>query len=426
VRALIVTHAERSHFLGMVPLAWALVTAGHDVRVASQPELAPVIAAAGLAAVPVGHDHRFWRVLRTQTSFDPLADRLPLFGRADLPDEEFGWEELKEGYRTVVPWWWRVLNDPMIDDLTAFCRHWRPHLVVWDPTTYAAPVAARAAGAVHARHMWGVDVLARVRAVFLRRMAEEGGRPADDALATWLSRHAAAHGVEFSEELVTGQFTLDYVPPSLRLADGPPLERVPMRYVPFNGRSVLPGWLREPPERPRVCLCLGLSAAERSGGYAVSMAEVVEAVSALDVEVVALASPAAGEQLRDVPGNVRVVPFAPLHQLLPTCAAVVDPGGSATVLNTLTHGVPQLVVSRPTFCEPVIGRRLAATGAGLEVPSEEATGALIHAAVRRLLEEPGFGRAAARVRAEMAGMPSPNAVVRHLEQRVAEQSAVTV
>ncbi|MDA0635762.1 activator-dependent family glycosyltransferase [Nonomuraea sp. MCN248] len=425
MRVLIVTHAERSHFLGMVPLAWALVTAGHDVRVASQPELAPVIAAAGLPAVPVGREHSFWRVLNTFSAFDPLADRLPLFGRADRPDEEFGWEELKDGYRRVVPWWWRVLNDPMVADLTAFCLHWRPDLVIWDPTTYAAPIAARAAGAAHARHMWGVDVLARVRAVFLRRRDEAGGGPADDALAGWLSRRAAAHGVEFTEELVTGQFTVDYVPPSLRLPGGPPLTRVPMRYVPHNGRSVLPAWLREPPRRPRVCLCLGLSAAERSGGYAVSMGEVVEAVSELDVEVVALVSPAAGERLDTVPGNVRVVPFAPLHQLLPTCAAVVDHGGSATVLNTLAHAVPQLVVARPTFCEPVIGRRVTAAGAGLDLPSEEATGELVRDAVRRLLAEPGFAGASARVRAEMVAMPSPNAVVAELEEQVERHRAVS-
>ena len=41
MRILFASIAEKTHFLGMVPLAWALQTAGHEVRVASQPEMVP-------------------------------------------------------------------------------------------------------------------------------------------------------------------------------------------------------------------------------------------------------------------------------------------------------------------------------------------------------------------------------------------------
>src|SRR4051794_38462370 len=40
----------------MVPLAWALRASGHDVRMASQPELVPTMRASGLPFTAVGRD----------------------------------------------------------------------------------------------------------------------------------------------------------------------------------------------------------------------------------------------------------------------------------------------------------------------------------------------------------------------------------
>ncbi|MBR8745254.1 hypothetical protein DSY14_26735, partial [Nocardiopsis sp. MG754419] len=124
----------------MVPSAWALRTAGHEVRVASQPELGPDITAAGLTAVPVGRDHQLWRVLKAQGK--EYRARLPPFDRPATPGAEVTWEYLRDGYADVVPWWLRLVNDPMVEDLTEFCRWWRPDLVVWEPTTYAGAIAA--------------------------------------------------------------------------------------------------------------------------------------------------------------------------------------------------------------------------------------------------------------------------------------------
>ena len=49
MRVLVTTAAEKPHFLGLVPLAWALRSAGHEVVVASQPELAGAVSAAQCA-----------------------------------------------------------------------------------------------------------------------------------------------------------------------------------------------------------------------------------------------------------------------------------------------------------------------------------------------------------------------------------------
>ncbi|MBR8745597.1 nucleotide disphospho-sugar-binding domain-containing protein, partial [Nocardiopsis sp. MG754419] len=97
-------------------------------------------------------------------------------------------------------------------------------------------------------------------------------------------------------------------------------------YVPFNGPAVVPRWLRADPERPRVALTLGLSAVERLAGYSVSVGEVLRSLAGLDVEVVATVAASHQRDLPELPDNVRVVEFAPLHALLPTCSAVVHHG----------------------------------------------------------------------------------------------------
>lgn len=54
MRVLLVPLAASPHFFVQVPLVWALRAAGHEVRVASQPDLMDTVTAAGLPATPVG------------------------------------------------------------------------------------------------------------------------------------------------------------------------------------------------------------------------------------------------------------------------------------------------------------------------------------------------------------------------------------
>ena len=48
MRVLFVPLPEKSHLYCMVPLAWALVATGHEVRVAAAPSLREAITGAGL------------------------------------------------------------------------------------------------------------------------------------------------------------------------------------------------------------------------------------------------------------------------------------------------------------------------------------------------------------------------------------------
>ena len=56
MRVLFTSWAWPTHYYQMVPLAWALRAAGHEVRAASAPALSATIAASGVPAVGVGDD----------------------------------------------------------------------------------------------------------------------------------------------------------------------------------------------------------------------------------------------------------------------------------------------------------------------------------------------------------------------------------
>nr|MDT0661779.1 activator-dependent family glycosyltransferase [Micromonospora sp. DSM 115978] len=426
LRILFTTYAEKTHFLGMVPLAWALRNAGHEVVVASQPALTDAITGAGLTAVPVGTDHSLYSVMRR------INGRGVRFDFAERSPETLTWEHLRAGYRDLVSWWFRMVNDTMVEELVGFCRQWKPDLVLWEPVSYAGSIAATACGATHARVMWSVDLFTRMRRHFLRLRAEQPADQREDPLAQWLGSRVARYGGEFSEVMTTGHFTIDTVPDSLRhdphLDLDPELDPrpgpdggagrpryLPMRYVPYNGPSVVPDWLRTPPERPRVALTLGTFSTETLDGYAVPVPEILRALSDLPVEVVATVPQREREQLGPIPPNLRVVSFAPLNALAPTCAAVVNHGSNGTFCTTLVHGVPQVVV--PFFFQGrPLADYLAGQGAGLTMPTGEVTGPAIRAAVARLLDEPDFTRNAVRLAEEMRALPTPNDLVPQIEK----------
>ena len=420
MRVLFVTHAERTHFLGMVPLAWALRNAGHEVRVASQPELTEVITGAGLTAVPVGKDHMLHRLLTHGASLDP--DAPPPFDMAENRPEKLTWEYLRRGYHDeLVPWWWRVVNDPMIGELTAFCRHWKPDLVIWEPVTYAGAIAAKACGAAHARMLWSLDLFTRMRGHYLR--AREQHAPHErDAMAEWLGARATKAGTTFSEEMTSGHFTIDPTPTSLRLPS--PHTYLPVRYIPYNGTAVIPPWLHTPPTKPRVCLTLGTSATERLDGYSVSVQDILTHLADLDLDIIATLPEKQQAELHHIPDNTRLVSFVPLHALAPTCSAVIDHGGPGTVFTVASRGVPQLMVPK-LFDEPLLAENLAGRGAGLVMRSGDASGPRVREHLLRLLEEPSFTESAGRLRAEIEAMPTPNELVPQLERLTAEHRGTT-
>jgi glycosyltransferase (activator-dependent family) len=408
MRVLFVSHTEKTHYFSMVPIAWALRTAGHDVRVACQPELAAAIVESGLVAAPVGTDHR-WKQVMVEKNDDTWAERVC----STVTDPAgLGWSELFAFFdQAVTDYFGTVNNDEFIDDLVAYAREWQPDLIVWEQFTWAGAVAAKATGAAHARMLWGADVITRCRQHFLARWAEQPDDQRGDPVAEWLTAALARHGADFDEDIVTGQWTIDAAPPSHQWDLG--LHKVPVRYVPYNGPATLPDWLREPPAKPRVCVTAGISVRGYFGFDMFSIAA-LHAFADLDIEIIATLLPTPGETVDGAPANARVLEFVPMQGLMPTCSAVVHIGGAGVQSTAIHYGVPQLVL--PGFWDTVVrGQQLADSGAGLVILPHEITPERVHDDLARLVTDPAFREAAERLRQETLTAPAPNDVVPVLE-----------
>ena len=417
MRVLFVASAEKTIFLSMVPLAWALRTAGHEVRVASRPSFADTITQAGLTAVPVGRDADTAR--RTETAEQIELARKGLHPPWDcVEDDEFvQWDRRVQGHVEVIDQCHHLENFPIIASVVSFARYWQPDLVVWDPLAYAGALAAKACGAAHARILFGIDVFGATRDHFLRLKAAQRPERRADPLADWLGAYSHKYGFEFSEDMTTGHFTVDQLPASLQLATSQHVVRT--RFIPYGGPASVPRWLWAEPDRPRVALTLGTTATEYFDGYTLDVQDIIDSVAEMDVELVATIAEAEQHKLKNVPDNVRLVSYVPLHALAPTCSAVINHAGFGTLSTFARHGVPQLTLPYH-FDEPIFARKYAAQGAGLQIHGGVPTGQKIREGLGRLLTEPGFRERAAALQAEIQETPAPNEVVAQLEELTAK------
>ncbi|MEV4319799.1 activator-dependent family glycosyltransferase [Actinocrispum sp. NPDC049592] len=415
MRVLFTTYPQKTHFMAMAPLAWALRTAGHEVVFASQPKFCDVITQAGLTAVPIGTNRDLEQILARDANWFRIGlNGMPVpYDSVDWPRDQVTWSYLQDGYEIQVPKWHRMSNVPLVTDLVEFARHWKPDLVIWEPSTYAGSLAAKACGAAHARMLFSVDSfgVARERYVDLKR----GRTDQSDPLADWLSTYCRTYGFEFSEELITGQFTISLVPQSLGIEAG--LQYLPVRHIPYAGAAAVPAWLNKQPDRPRVAITMGISTANLTGEV-VDLPDVLEELADLDIEIVATLSEAAQKTIATVPDNVRLVSYVPLHALVPTCSAVMHHGGIGTLLTIAAHGKPQLILPWNND-GPSLARRVAAQGAGLALHVFQGSGRPVRDRLLRILKEPKFQEAADRLSAEIRAMPSPNEIVGDLEKLTA-------
>ncbi|MEV0899179.1 nucleotide disphospho-sugar-binding domain-containing protein [Actinoplanes sp. NPDC049802] len=426
MRVLFVVWPGSAHLHPSIPLAWALQSAGHEVRVGSHHSMAATITSLGLPAVAVGDQAQ---PAKGPGAPYPEAELPKLEGATGLlaldPAQSDPWEIFRH---FLLPGIWDFLPPgtppehprPGVDDLVDFTRRWQPDLVIWDPCWPAAAVAAAASGAAHARLLYSQDYFAWT---VDRYAASAAVDVLDHPLAEALRPVADRYGVELTPELLVGQFSIDTLPDGFGLPTT--TRRVPVRMVFTPTQTVLPEWLLEQPQRPRVALSLGLSQREFIEGGWDYIPGLMEAVSTLDIEVVATLNAAQLADLDSLPANVRTVDYLPLNQLLPTCSALVHHGGVGTFASAANHRVPQLItdmeapVSMKYPVAPSTAAYVTGRGAGLTLDIAGSPDAM-RKQLELVLTDPSFRQGADRVYEDLLAMPSPVDVVPVLERLTAQ------
>ncbi|MDN3057182.1 glycosyltransferase [Streptomyces sp. SRF1] len=247
---------------------------------------------------------------------------------------------------------------------TRLIEAYRPTVVVIDMCPTAA-LAARAAG---------IPVVSLADADFITprpngwmpwsTVAPRDLLPHPPSLPVWdrMSRELGLGPVARAEHLLWGEVTLVSSLPDLEPVEGPP-HRGDLTYVgPMYWNPVVAAGTPTPPEtgRPKVYVTIG------SGGTVGRQAlqNVLDACAGQPWSVY-VSSGFAFEGDLTVPDNVVVAGFTGLDTPLTWADVVLSHGGSATVLATLEHGKPSVVM--PFMSEQEMnGRQLVeATGSGV-------------------------------------------------------------
>ncbi|MFT4166583.1 MAG: glycosyltransferase [Microlunatus sp.] len=113
------------------------------------------------------------------------------------------------------------------------------------------------------------------------------------------------------------------------------------------------------------------------------------------------------------PEAVTAYRFVAQHEVLSTCSAVVCHGGSGTVLDAISHGLP-LVLLPLGADQPLNAQRCSALGCGVVLPADTVGAEQITRAVDEVLTQPSYRAASARLRAGLMQLPGPDDVIRTL------------
>lgn len=351
----------------IVSLAQAFRVSGHDVVIATAGGFAEHIAAAGLVAFDAA----------------PGLDSEAEYKRREL-------ERLRNRTGTR-PGDFSFFSEEMADALVDYTRAWAPDLIVYPPlgvlgpllgTKFHIPTVMLTVGFMHGQRQ--IDIVSRA-----------------------LRDAYARHGVGERHQDLTW---IDVAPPSLSILEHP--DPLAMRYVPYNGGTVLRDGWSKPVGRRRVVASLGTLKPMVEGPGLLDW--ILHDGGAGDIDfVVQLGHNARHGLPETLPGNVRVVDWIPLGPLLGEADCFIHHGGAGNTLTACDAGVPQIIFGEGAD-RPTNARLIRDRGCGI-IPGADG---LTAATITGLLDDPSIATAAREVRDEMRAMPAPPQIVADLAGRL--------
>jgi UDP:flavonoid glycosyltransferase YjiC (YdhE family) len=366
-RVLFTSCPAYGHALPLLPVIRAAERAGHDVRLATGPDLAGPLAARGIDVHAAGPT---WETAWLAHAAEWAATDVP--------------EELKMLRGAVALFGAPALA--RLDDLMVMASAWRPDVTVHEVLEPAGSLLAARLGIPGVVHGIG---------------------PMFPFYAPLIGAAGAAIGEPDLWRQLSTQQALDLCPPSLR-PDGPPPWPDAFAVRPSAGeRGELPSRVAEvlASDRPVAYFTLGTVKNADARDFATGLT----ALEGYDGTVIATTGrPLDSDQLTPLPANALVEEFVPQAAVLERADLLVSHSGSGTMIGGLVHGVPQVALPRGTD-QPENAALLVRAGAGLLVAPEDYAVGSISAAVTQVTSDPAFRAAAGRVRDEIAAMPDADA-----------------
>lgn len=377
MRVLVSTTAGAGHFGPLVPFAEALRYAGHDVLVAAPASFASAVERAGFvhhpfADVPAQELRSVYATLPGLSNDEAMAVVVQeVFGRLDT--------------RAALP------------GLEALVKEWGPDLILRESSEFASYIVAEVAGIPHVHIAVGLASFG------------EFALPLLEGPLTELGAERGLAGLRSSPDLTLVPESLE--DPAAR--GGEDMRR--FRDDASKGTDdPLPDWWAGSSD-PLVYVTFGTVAAG-IGIFPRFYQEVIAALADLPVRVLLTIGDAGDpDVLGPVAENVHVEKWWPQKAVMPHASAMVGHGGFGTTLLGLASGLPMVVV--PLFADqPLNARRVEAIGAGIALDGGPAAVSALNDAVRRVLDQQSYRKAARRLAEEVAQLPPTSESVPLLEK----------
>jgi MGT family glycosyltransferase len=196
------------------------------------------------------------------------------------------------------------------------------------------------------------------------------------------------------------------IPPSVHFVGTPPI---------IAGQAPLPSWADDLDGSRKVVLVTQGTLANHNFGLLIG-----PTLAALGHEPDLLVVATAGGRPIDaipgpIPGNARLSQYLPFEWILPKVDVFVTNGGYGSVNQAMSFGIP-LVTAGLTEDKADVNARVAWSGVGIDLASNEPTPQALREAVRTVLDKPDYRRRAAAIAGEFAGIDTQSEVLRIVGQ----------
>ncbi|MCE7002336.1 glycosyltransferase [Kibdelosporangium philippinense] len=368
MRLLFSTVPALGHVLPLFPLARAAQDRGDTVAFLTSEGVREHIVADGFELLPVGPmmDELLAETTK-RVDIDPAASTAPEVGA-----------ELFAGTRV----------DLTADESVEAAKAWQPDLIVSEFCDFVGPLVASALGI-----RWAFVSLGTAVPEF------------EAIMGATAKRHYAPRGLEPTPY----SWFLDLCPPSLQ-PDGwvAPPQRIGLRPEAHSVRGYVP-----PAEvaktRTRILVGFGTFF-----GKPEVLKPIVEGLAELDADIIVpLSSGGSPEDFGDLAERITFGPFRPLAELLPGTDLLVTHGGNGTAFAALALGIPVLTIPQGAD-QFIVADRLAERGVGLALQPDAVTPSAVADLAKQALESTEMRAGANRIAAEIAALPSPEAVAEQL------------
>jgi MGT family glycosyltransferase len=125
-----------------------------------------------------------------------------------------------------------------------------------------------------------------------------------------------------------------------------------------------------------------------------------------------------------IPSNARIAPYLPFEWLLPNVDVLVTNGGYGSVNQAMSYGIP-LVTAGLTEDKADVNARVAWSGVGVNLETNEPTPEALRDAVRTVLDQPRYQLRAAQIADEFAGINTRAEIVRVIGELVTDETEVS-